>query len=146
MTRRGRRRSAAAVVGGFVAAIAFVASVVAGHSLPAAAGAAGTITTFAGGGAPGDGGPPTQANFAPTSAAIDQAGNLCVADTQNQRIRKISAGADCVVGSVGRGGLHAQAPGALQDRAGSSTQLRRALVGGSGGRPRLIAPSVLSAK
>lgn len=56
----------------------------------------GTITTVAGNGSPGfggDGGPGTSAtlNF-PTGVAVDAAGNIYIADSQNDRIRKVSAG------------------------------------------------------
>ena len=54
----------------------------------------GTITTVAGNGAPdfgGDGGPALNAKLnAPTSLAIDTSGNLYIADTGNNRIRRIS--------------------------------------------------------
>src|ERR1019366_3183175 len=54
----------------------------------------GTITTVAGNGAPdfgGDGGPALNAKLnAPTSLAMDASGNLYIADTGNNRIRRIS--------------------------------------------------------
>jgi uncharacterized protein (TIGR03437 family) len=56
---------------------------------------AGTITTVAGGGNQGlgDGGPATSASlFDPSGIAVDSAGNLYIADTYNQRIRKVSGG------------------------------------------------------
>jgi len=57
--------------------------------------ASGTITTFAGNGAPGfsgDGGAATAANlWSPEGVATDPAGNLYIADTQNARIRKVSS-------------------------------------------------------
>ena len=53
----------------------------------------GVITTIAGGSAPGfagDGGPATQALLnGPLGLALDPAGNLYVADSQNRRVRKI---------------------------------------------------------
>jgi PKD repeat protein len=54
-----------------------------------------TITTIVGGGAGGlgDGGPATSAQLdAPASLAFDAAGNLYIADVNNNRIRKVSAG------------------------------------------------------
>jgi uncharacterized protein (TIGR03437 family) len=56
----------------------------------------GTITTVAGGGNGallGDGGPATSASLnSPDGMAVDSAGNLYIADTQNNRIRKVSGG------------------------------------------------------
>lgn len=56
--------------------------------------ASGTITTIAGTGVAGfsgDGGPATSAALnLPTAIAVDAAGNLYIADTNNHRIRKIS--------------------------------------------------------
>ncbi len=55
----------------------------------------GVITTVAGSGlvgAGGDGGPATQAELsAPTGVAVDGAGAIFIADTGNQRIRRVSA-------------------------------------------------------
>ena len=56
--------------------------------------ASGTITTIAGGafGNTGDGGPATLAKLAqPGSVAVDGSGNIYIADTGNQEIRKIDA-------------------------------------------------------
>ena len=54
----------------------------------------GIITTVAGNGTSGfsgDGGPATSAQISnPRSVAVDMAGNLFIADTQNHRIRKVS--------------------------------------------------------
>lgn len=55
----------------------------------------GTLTTYAGNGESGfsgDGGPARAARLAwPTGLALDASGNLYIADTQNDRIRKVSA-------------------------------------------------------
>jgi sugar lactone lactonase YvrE len=57
--------------------------------------ATGTISTVAGNGSlgyAGDGGPATAATlFYPTGVALDNAGNLYIADQNNQRIRKVDA-------------------------------------------------------
>jgi sugar lactone lactonase YvrE len=50
----------------------------------------GIITTVAGGGSGGDGGPATNANVNPYGVAVDASGNLFIADTGDQRIRKVS--------------------------------------------------------
>jgi hypothetical protein len=68
---------------------------------------AGTINTFAGTGNPvygGDGQSASAASFyAPSGVAVDVAGNLYIADTQNNRIRKISASTGLVSTIAGNG-------------------------------------------
>jgi uncharacterized protein (TIGR03437 family) len=58
--------------------------------------AGGIISTFAGNSVPGnsgDGGAPTSAQLnGPQGVAVDAAGNLYIADTQNHKVRKISGG------------------------------------------------------
>ena len=73
---------------------------------------AGTITTVAGIGIvlfdfSGDGGPPTSAQLrGPARVAVDGAGNLFIADTGNQRIRKVTpAGTITTVAGDGTGGF-----------------------------------------
>jgi|HubBroStandDraft_6_1064221.scaffolds.fasta_scaffold93207_2 sugar lactone lactonase YvrE len=70
-----------------------------------------TITTVAGTGAAGsggDGGPATSAQLnGPYGVAVDVAGNLYIADTNNNRIREVSGGTITTVagnGTVGSGG------------------------------------------
>jgi len=59
---------------------------------------AGTITTIAGGGKPssaeiGDGGPATSASLSePWGVAVDPKGNVFIADSQNNRVRKVTPG------------------------------------------------------
>ncbi len=66
-----------------------------------------TITTFAGGGTPGysgDGSAATGAVLnAPAGVAIDKAGNLYIADTANNRIRKIAVGTGIITTFAGNG-------------------------------------------
>jgi sugar lactone lactonase YvrE len=67
---------------------------------------AGTVTTVAGSGGilfSGDGGPATAATlYRPSSVAVDAAGNLYIADTFNDRIRRVTPGG--VISTVAGGG------------------------------------------
>ena len=68
----------------------------------------GTITTVAGNGSfqfSGDGGPAVSASFDPYAAAVDLAGNLYIADTGNNRIRKVSGGTITTVAGNGNSGF-----------------------------------------
>jgi uncharacterized protein (TIGR03437 family) len=66
------------------------------------------ITTTAGNGTnrySGDGGPATGASFnGPSDVAVDSAGNLYIADTNNNRIRKVSGGIITTVAGSGSAG------------------------------------------
>jgi sugar lactone lactonase YvrE len=70
--------------------------------------AAGAISTVAGNGTPGysgDGGTATTAElFMPTGVAVDSAGDLFIADTGNNRIRKVSNGTITLVAGNGTPG------------------------------------------
>ncbi len=81
--------------------------------------AGGIITTVAGTGAigfSGDNGPATSAQLnSPTGIAVDSAGNLYIADSLNQRIRKVSNGVIATIagnGVAGFGGDNGPAPSA----------------------------------
>jgi len=69
----------------------------------------GTITTIAGNGSfgfSGDGGPATDASLAePADIAVDAAGNLYIADLQNDRVRKVSNGIITTVAGNGTEGF-----------------------------------------
>ena len=68
--------------------------------------ATGVISTVAGGGSSlGDGGPAVEAQLnAPEGVALDGAGNLYIADSYNDRIRKVdAAGVITTVAGIGRG-------------------------------------------
>ena len=71
--------------------------------------AKGVITTFAGTGTPGfggDGGAPASAQLNnPQGLAVDSAGNLYIADTQNHRVRKVSGGTISTVAGSGTSGF-----------------------------------------
>jgi uncharacterized protein (TIGR03437 family) len=68
----------------------------------------GTISTFAGNGTPGfggDGSAPASAQLAyPSGLAVDTAGNLYIADTANQRVRKVSGNTISTVAGNGTSG------------------------------------------
>jgi hypothetical protein len=77
---------------------------------PAPAPTPGTITTVAGtgqSGYSGDGGPATKARLAfPFSVVVDAAGNVLIADVDNNRVRKVSpAGMISTVVGTGKGGF-----------------------------------------
>ena len=81
---------------------------------------AGSISTIAGAGPnlfTGDGGPASAATFAhPNAIAFDQAGNLYIADTNNNRIRRIDT-SGVVETVVGDGGpVYNQDPACLPDQ------------------------------
>jgi Heparinase II C-terminal domain/NHL repeat len=69
----------------------------------------GEVTTVAGNGFPGysgDGGPATEARLnAPAAVAVDAAGNLYIADTQNHLIRRVANGVITTVAGAGRPGF-----------------------------------------
>ena len=70
----------------------------------------GRITTFAGTGVPGfsgDGGPATSARlYAPHGVAVDGQGNVYIADSYNQRVRKVNpAGTITTIAGTGRPGV-----------------------------------------
>ena len=81
-----------------------------------AAPAAGTIVTYAGngfgagtgnGGYSGDGGPATSAElYSPYGVTFDAAGNLYIADTDNNRIRKVTAATGAITTIAGNGLLY----------------------------------------
>ncbi len=81
-----------------------------------------TITTLAGNGKQGfagDGGPAEQASLAfPSSLALDSAGNLFIADTQNNRIRRVDAISRIITTVAGNGIANFEGDGGLATQAG----------------------------
>lgn len=79
--------------------------------------ASGALSRFAGTGTPGfagDGGLAQVAQFrAPAALALDGAGNLYIADTGNQRIRKVAAATGIVTTVAGGGNQNGSADGVL---------------------------------
>ena len=92
--------------------------------------AAGVISTVAGDGTccySGDGGPAVEAQLSgPSGVAVDAAGNLYIADTENERIRKVDAAG--VISTVAGDGTHGFGG---DGGAATAAQLRR---------PRGVAP------
>jgi uncharacterized protein (TIGR03437 family) len=76
---------------------------------------AGVLTTVAGNGKDGfsgDGGPATSASLSPRGMALDAAGNLYIADTENNRIRKVTGGVITTVAGTGASGFSGDGPAA----------------------------------
>lgn len=64
----------------------------------------GIVTTIAGGGPSGDGGPATAAQvYSPKGLALDSAGNLYIADSNNARIRRVAASTRTISTFLGDG-------------------------------------------
>lgn len=77
------------------------------HRVRKVAAGSGIITTFAGTGqegSSGDGGPATMAALAlPLGLAVDAAGNIYIADRNNNRVRKVAAGTGIITTIAGVG-------------------------------------------
>lgn len=64
----------------------------------------GTITTVAGGGSGGDGGPATSARlYDPYGVAVDSSGNIFIADTDNHLVRRVDASSGIITTVAGNG-------------------------------------------
>lgn len=74
------------------------------RKLEAASGLISTVAGTANGGFGGDGGPARQALLSrPTGVAVDDAGNVYIADQQNHRIRKVDAATGIITTVAGNG-------------------------------------------
>jgi uncharacterized protein (TIGR03437 family) len=107
------------------------------------------ITTVAGAGSQGDNGPAAGAQlYAPGGVAVDFAGSVYVADTSNNRIRKISKGAIATVagnGTMGYGGDYGPATGAqLNDPVGVAVDSAGNLYIADRGRVRMVSNGVIT--
>lgn len=98
---------------------------------PLAALTPGIISTFAGTGAfgfSGDGGPATTATFKnPGQPVVDAAGNVYIADTGNNRVRKIAAGTGIITTIAGTGTAADSGDGGLASIAGLAAPIGLAL-------------------
>lgn len=131
-------------------AILIPAMLLAGGMHPAAAAVAGTISTVAGGGGLGDGGPPTLSPIGPTAVAVDGNGNLFAVDYAHHRIREISPGRDGVIGAIDSNGTLVDTDDVISSVAGDGIACTAVIFGracGDGG-PALSAalgsPSALA--
>jgi len=98
-------------------------------------GATGVVRTAAGGatGFAGDGGPATSAAFRyAVDVAVDPAGNAFVADSFNQRVRRIDA-ATRVIDTVAGTGVEASAPAGTPARQAALAHPRAVVLDGRGG-------------
>ncbi len=109
----------------------------------------GVISTVAGGGsALGDGGPATSASLGPLGVAVDAAGNLYIADVQNQRIRRVSpsgiittVAGNGVQGFSGDGGPATSASLRRPSRAAVDAAGNLYIADGGNSRIRKVSPS-----
>jgi uncharacterized protein (TIGR03437 family) len=88
----------------------------------------GIINTVAGGGASppslGDGGPATSASLnGPRAVAVDAAGNLYIADADNERIRKVSGGIITTIAGTGVAGFSGDGGAAIAARINDPSSL-----------------------
>jgi sugar lactone lactonase YvrE len=92
----------------------------------------GIITRMAGtgvwGGPLGDGGPAIDAAFETSNVAVDSAGNLYVADSENSRIRMVAAGTG-IITTVAGGGTNGLGDGGLATNASLSSPVDVAVDG-----------------
>jgi sugar lactone lactonase YvrE len=94
------------------------------HRIRKVTAVSGIITTVAGNGSrgsSGDGGAATAAQIArPAGVALDSAGNLYIADTDNDRIRKVTAGSGIITTVAGNGSYGFGGDGGVATVAGLS--------------------------
>jgi sugar lactone lactonase YvrE len=102
----------------------------------------GTITTVAGDGSPGFGGDGDMATTAqlyyPEGLAIDFAGNLYIADTENNRVRRVDAGSGIILTVVGNGSRGFSGDGGAATAAGLNAPER--LILDSAGNLYIVDP------
>jgi hypothetical protein len=95
-------------------------------------GSDGVITTVAGGGSGGDGGPATNASlFKPSGVAVTADGGFLIADTYNNRVRKVDAGGT-ITTVAGTGAAGATGDGGPATAATLNRPTRVALTPGGG--------------
>ena len=110
----------------------------------------GVIATVAGNGSfafGGDNGPATSAGLTPAGIAVDSAGNLYIADSENNRIRKVSNGVITTVagnGSFAFGGDNGPATSAQLQAAGVAVDSAGNLYVIGGSRVRKVSNGVIT--
>jgi uncharacterized protein (TIGR03437 family) len=106
------------------------------HAIRVLSAATGTVTTIAGtgsGGYSGDGGPATKATlFYPGGVAVDSAGNVYIADTSNNRVRKVNSATGVITTFAGNGNATPVATDGVPATSTGIEQPQQVAVDGSG--------------
>jgi uncharacterized protein (TIGR03437 family) len=106
------------------------------HAIRVLSAATGIVTTIAGtgsGGSTGDGGPATKATlFYPGGIALDKAGNVYIADTTNNRVRKVNSATGIITTFAGNGNATPTATDGVPATSTGIEQPQQVAVDGNG--------------